>query len=122
MPDFEHAVIGAACVLRPIGDFGEPEAAEALGEELFRYCRREAVCLVVNWERITQVKALALVALRTTEERMTSLRGCVRHCALSVRHKELLRLWKRTDKLADVFETEKEAIESCGYSERERAR
>ena len=118
VPEFEHAVIGRICVLRPIGDFGGDEAAEALARELTRRAARQWTCVVVNCQRVTRVKAPALVALRTMEARVTSHGGHVRYCGLSDMHREWLSREKGTKDLPDVFETEQEAIDSCGGSER----
>ena len=118
MPEFEHAVIGSICVIRPIGDFGDHEAAVALAQELTRHAVRQWTCVVVNCLRVTRIKAPALVALRTMEERVRAHGGHVRYCGVSDVHREWLSREQRTGALPDVFETEQEAIDSCGGSER----
>lgn len=116
--EFEEALIGKTRVIRAIGDLGAPEAAEALAERLQPYCASRSVCIVVNWESVTVIKAPALVALRSIEELVTVHGGCLRHCGLSEKHRELLLYIRLKRDLSNVFKTEQEAIDSCGNWER----
>ena len=110
MGDFEHAVIGRAHVIRLIGDFTEDEHATILSEELRRSVPVEAPCLVVNWAKIKSVSARVLWALIAGIERPGSR---VRHCSLSTRNLEMLKILMHVDHFPNVFETEGEAIDSC---------
>jgi hypothetical protein len=117
MARIEEAQIRKARVLRPVGDFADDVSQDALCERLERYWASASMCLVVNWQNITRVKALVLVAMRTTEEQVASPGRCVRHCGLSDAHKQMLLYIRRKRDLSNVFETEQEAIDSCVGSE-----
>ena len=83
-PGIVHAVsrllLTHACTIAESQQFSDPEAVDALQSQLADEVGPAEGCLVINWERMEGVKAMALGILKQTVERFTAHGGCVRHC------------------------------------------
>lgn len=119
MASFEHALIGKAHVIRLKGDFDLPEHAAALSDAVDQYASLDAPCVVVNWAAVRRMNSLGFAELIKLESKIPP-GGEVRHCCLSEWWRKAITILYH-EYPANYFNTEQEAVDSCGRSTRPEA-